>query len=175
MRFICNVNDIEYKKIKSKKVKSVVADNETIIDTQTKFETNIVSINNKEKVRLSIFDKKNIEEKSIFVPKYYFFDITLFNKENYLIVTKDNKIEIYITPLIQTLILNINNFITKDETLARQIKERINSSARLLIKKSIQSKCILINNKKYVRINAIIKKTNKENYYAILNKVLTKF
>lgn len=47
------------------------------------------------------------------------------------------------------------------------IKERIDSNARLLIKKYCQNKVITINNRPYLRINTEIKKTEKVNIYAI--------
>lgn len=133
---------------------------------KTKRKKNI-SVDNKEKVRIPIFDK-NFEEKSIFIPKYYIFDVTYFN-DNYLILKdKDNNINIYITPLIRTLLNDINSFVKKDESLARTIKERINPSARRLIKKSVEkSSIVIINSKQFIKINTEIKQTDKDNHYAI--------
>lgn len=126
-----------------------------------------ISTSNKEKVRLSVLDKKNCEEKSVYIPKYHYFDITFLGKENYLVLSKGDKIEIFISPLIWTIVSNISSFINKDESLARQIKERIDSNSRLLIKKYTEPKGIKINNKIYHRVNTEIQRTEKVNIYAI--------
>jgi len=145
---------------------------------------NTISINNKEKVSLLLLDKKTNEEFAIFVPKYFFFDITYFSKENYLVISdkKNNKIEIYVTPLIRTLLLDIKTYITKNDNLARTIKERIDVTALRIIRKSIEkSVIVVIDNKQYIRVNADFKKVQCEdnnniasqfrtaNMYAVVN------
>jgi hypothetical protein len=99
------------------------------------------------------------------------FDITYLEKDNYIVTKdKDDKIVIYITPLIRTILNDIKVFVTSQESLARVIKEKINASARLLIKKSVdKSKIILINEKQYIKINADFMKTDRQNFYAIVN------
>ena len=156
-------SEYKQKKVPLKKKTSV-----SVVKSEDK---DFVTIDNKEKVRISIFNKKLNEEISIFIPKYFIFDITYFLKENYLVVKdKDNKINIYITPLIRTLITNMKSFVKKDESLIRTIKERVDSSALRLIRKSVEkSKEITINNKQYLKINADFKRTDKENHYAIVN------
>lgn len=153
-------------KIKTHKTRAVKSVKSTSI-----LDDDIISCDNKDKVVMRIFNKRINEEISIFIPKYYIFDIRYFLKENYLITRdKDNKINIYITPLIRTLISDFRSYVKKDESLARTMRERIDISVIRLIRKSVEkSKEIVIDNKKYIRINAIFKKTDKENYYAILN------
>jgi predicted nucleic-acid-binding protein len=157
----------EYK-IKTHKVKKTkvtkTASVKTVIDDNT------ITCDNKEKVRISVYDKLN-NEISIYIPKYYIFDITYFLKENYLITRdNDNRINIYITPLIRTLISDFRSYVKKDESLARTLKERVISEALRLIRKSVEkSKIVIINNKEYIKINADFKKTDKENHYAIVN------
>ena len=158
---IDNRKEYKVKTHKSNKVKSNAA---KILDDNT------LSINNSEKVRILIYDKED-NEKTLYIPKYYMFDITYFEKDNYIITrSKDDKIVIYVTPLIRTILNDIKVFVTKDESLARVIKEKVNASARLLIKKSVEkSKTITINNKEYIKINADFMKTDRENFYAICN------
>lgn len=153
------------------KTKKIPLKKKTSVSVVKSDDSDFVTISNKEKVRISIFNKKLNEEISIFIPKYYIFDITYFLKENYLVIKdKDNKINIYITPLIRTLINNMKSFVKKDESLTRSIKERVDSSALRLIRKSVEkSKEITINSKKYIRVNATFKRTDKENHYAIVN------
>ena len=155
-------------KIKAHKVKKVATN---AVKSTSILDDDIISCDNKDKVVMRIFNKRINEEIYIFIPKYYIFDITYFLKENYLITRdKDNKINIYITPLIRTLISDFRSYVKKDETLARTLKERVISEALRLIRKSVEkSKVVIINNKEYIKILADFKKTDKENYYAIVN------
>jgi predicted nucleic-acid-binding protein len=158
-------------KIKTHKKKSVATNAVKSVKSTSILDDDIISCDNKDKVVMRIFNKRINEEISIFIPKYYIFDITYFLKENYLI-TRDsnNKINIYITPLIRTLISDFRSYVKKDETLARTLKERVISEALRLIRKSVEkSKVVIINNKEYIKILADFKKTDKENHYAIVN------
>jgi predicted nucleic-acid-binding protein len=158
-------------KIKTHKVKKVTTNAVKSVKSVSVIDDETISCDNKDKVVMRIFNKRINEEISIFIPKYYIFDITYFLKENYLI-TRDsnNKINIYITPLIRTLISDFRSYVKKDETLARTLKERVISEALRLIRKSVEkSKVVIINNKEYIKILADFKKTDKENHYAILN------
>ena len=149
---------------KVKKHKSVKSKSVSVIDENT------ISIDNADKVRIIIYDKED-NAKTLYIPKYFMFDITYLMKENYLIMKDTNgKIMIYITPLIRTILNDIKVFVNRDESLARVIKEKINASARLLIKKSVEkSKIVLIKEKQYIKINADFMKTDRENFYAIVN------
>jgi predicted nucleic-acid-binding protein len=158
-------------KIKTHKVKKVATNSKVSVKTASIIDDETISCDNKDKVVMRIFNKRINEEISIFIPKYYIFDITYFLKENYLITRdSDNKINIYITPLIRTLISDFRSYVKKDETLARTLKERVISEALRLIRKSVEkSKIVIINNKEYIKVIADFKKTDKENYYAIVN------
>jgi hypothetical protein len=149
---------------KVKKHKSVKSKSVSIIDNNT------ISIDNSDSVRMLVYDKEN-NAKTVYIPKYFMFDITYLEKDNYIVTKdKDDKIVIYITPLIRTILNDIKVFVTSQESLARVIKEKINASARLLIKKSVdKSKIILINEKQYIKINADFMKTDRQNFYAIVN------
>ena len=118
--------------------------------------------------------KKNTnddEDKIVRIPKFFEFDLSCFKKENYYIYTDvNNKINIYVTPLIRTILNDLRN---NNNCLATHIKERMNSNARLLIKKSLaDSKEITIHNKRYLKINANFSLCNldiTETNYLIMN------
>ncbi len=123
------------------------------------FHTDKRSTNQKQVRNFSIYKKKSHdgdEAKKPYIPKFFDFDITYFNKDNYLILNDTNgRVIIYVTPLIRIYLNNLKSYIDKHDSLARTIKERIDSNSRLLIKNSCEnSKVIKIKNKEYVLINA---------------------
>lgn len=122
--------------------------------------TDIRKTNQKQVRNFSIYSKKkhdgDEDAKKPYIPKFFDFDISHFNKDNYLIVNDTNgRVVIYVTPLIRTYLNNLKSYIDKHDSLARTIKERIDINSRALIKKSCEnSKEIKIKNKVYILINA---------------------
>ena len=111
---------------------------------------------NNTKYKKSGINKNNTDEdKKIYIPSFFDFDISHLRKENYLIVTdKDGNTVLYVTPLIRVLLNDLKANVNKDESLSRNIKERVNSNARLVMKKCIeQSKIVLIRNIQYVLVD----------------------
>lgn len=118
----------------------------------------------------SLSKNKKTSKKKGFIPAFYECDLNVLGKENFKIVHTSNGINLYITPLIRTLISDIKNYdLLGHESLGRYIKEKMCSNSRLLIKKSsLQSKIIFIKDKQYVLVNADIHMI-KPNLFRIMN------
>ena len=110
----------------------------------------------KSNVKKHVYGADLDDKKNVYIPTFFILDIKYFLKENYLVMTdKDENINIYITPLIRTLLEDIKINVNKDDSLSRTIKERVNANARTLVKKSAaNSKIVLIKDKQYIRLNA---------------------
>lgn len=106
-----------------------------------------------------------------FIPPFYECNLNVFGLDNIKIVNTDYGIQVYVTPIIRTLLTDIRSYSTiKDgETLGRRIKDRMDSNSRLLIKKGLEKSPIqYINGKQYLLVNCEIRKVN-DNLYRVMN------
>ena len=120
------------------------------------YHVDIRKSNNTKYKKSNVKSKDITEKKKGKIPLFFEMDISFLGYENYRICTdKEEKVTIYVTPLIRTLLLDIKVNVDKEESLSRVIKEKINANARLLLKKSIEnSKIILIKEVQFIRVNA---------------------
>jgi hypothetical protein len=122
------------------------------------FHVDIRKSNNTKYKKSNIKKSNTDEDKKIYIPSFFDFDISHLRKENYLIISdKTGSKQLYVTPLIRVLLNDLKANVNKDESLSRNIKERVNSNARLLIKKHTeQSTIVLIRNTQYILVNTDI-------------------
>lgn len=117
-----------------------------------------------------ILSKSTGKKKSkIFIPTFYQFK-TDYIKDQIKVLTSQGTSVLYITPLLRTLISDMKNMVTKgNESLARTIKEKMDSNSRLLLKKGIEySKVVEIKGQQFLRVNCDIEVVD-ENTINILN------
>jgi hypothetical protein len=98
---------------------------------------------------------KKTTKRKFFIPPFYEFNPQSLGKDNYKFVLNGQELRLYVTPLIRTILENISTLNVKgQESLARTIKEKLDSNSRLLLKKGLQnSKSIKINDREFVLVN----------------------
>ena len=90
-----------------------------------------------------------------FIPTYYDCNIKCIKDNIKIITNNDGKSVMYITPLLKIIISDLKHMIPKhQESLSRNIKEKLCSNSRLLIKKGCEnSKIIKIKDIEFVLVN----------------------
>ena len=110
--------------------------------------------------------KKTNKKGKCFIPPFYECDINVLGKDNIKIVNTNEGINVYVTPLIRTLLSDIKNYDVKgNESLGRYIKEKMDSNSRLLIKKSMErSQISYIQGRQFLLLNCRISQINPNKF-----------
>lgn len=103
--------------------------------------------------KINLTKTKIKTSKKVYIPPFYELNYKVLGKENYRLVSKDGKLSLYVSPLIRTLLNQINEYTKSGDTLGKIMKERMCSNSRLLLKKSVNSKEIKIMNQSFIRVD----------------------
>ena len=103
------------------------------------------------------------EKKRFFIPKYFEFNPQVFDKNILVMKNISGEIVIYLKPIVRTIL--------NDRTSTSKIKERINSNARLLIKKGLdKSRVTTIKGEQWLPVNCDFDKVTEEKFLVMNNK-----
>ena len=107
------------------------------------------------------YNEEDEKKKKFFIPKYFEFNPQVFDKNILIVKDKDNNINVYLKPIVRTVL--------NEKTLTSKIKDRIDSNARLLIKKGLDDRTTLIKNQQWIRVNCEFEKVS-DTKFLIMNK-----
>lgn len=104
---------------------------------------------------------KKTKSSKRFIPTYYDFIFSSLGLNNIYIRNTNGTIDLYVKPLIRVIISDLKNMVPKgQESLSRQIKEKLDPNSRLLLKKGMEGNLpmTIINGQEFVHINCRIRK-----------------
>lgn len=116
--------------------------------------------------------KKSKSKSRCFIPPYYEFNPQSLGNNYYVKHNNDGTVDMFVKPIIRVILLDIKNMVVKgQESLSRQIKDKMDSNSRLLIKNGMSQNLPMVNIKgeNYVHVNCSIYKIS-DTKFRVMNE-----
>ena len=116
--------------------------------------------------------KKSKTKSRCFIPPFYEFNPQSLGDNYYVKNNSNGTIDLFVKPIVRVILLDIKNMVVKgQESLSRQIKDKMDSNSRLLIKNGMSKNLPLINIKgiDYVHVDCSISKIS-DTKFRVMNE-----